>query len=292
MALPVNGDNGSAAAYVCRCGAVFGRANGVFHFLSRPRAAAAAAFQRQYRLVREREGYRSVSTAYYRMLPSVPAGDPHAREWQIRRESFASLQRHALDRCADRSIHILDLGAGCGWLSSRLASDGHRVVAVDRLDDDADGLGACRHYGVAFAAVQADFDALPFEAAQFDLVVFDGSLHYAQDPAATLTEAARMLLPAGGIAVLDSPMFESDADGESMVRKQLQILEREHGIRDAVRPGTGFLTFGRLEQIARTLGRQAEFFPTRGPVAWRLGRQAARIRLRRPPAAFGVWIAR
>ena len=40
----------------------------------------------------------------------------------------------------------------------------------------------CRHYPVAFTAVQADFEVLPFEAGQFDLVVFDAALHYANGP--------------------------------------------------------------------------------------------------------------
>ncbi len=91
-------------------------------------------------------------------------------------------------------MRVLDLGAGSGWLSHRLATLGYRVVAVDRLDDEADGLGACRHYPIAFPAVQADFDALPFEPHQFDLVVFDGSLHYSPNPAATLARGARACL--------------------------------------------------------------------------------------------------
>ena len=293
-ALPVNGANGadSAGGVVCsHCGTTFTRANGVYRFLSAERAEAAEPFQRQYRLVREREGYRLASPDYYLRLPAVSSDDPHAAEWRIRRESFAHLQRHALAERSRGSIKVLDLGAGSGWLSHRLAADGHCPVAVDRLDDEADGLGACRHYPVPFAAVQADFDALPFESSQFDLVVFDGSLHYASDPAATLTEATRMLTPGGAIAVMDSPMFASDCDGQAMVAEQLHRMEIEHGIPKAVQPGRGFLTFDMLEAAGRRLGLRARFFQSRGPLAWRLGRQVARITLRRAPAAFGVWVA-
>ena len=129
------------------------------------------------------------SPDYYRMLPCVVARRSTPAEWRVRRDSFAHLQRHVLPANGHGPMRVLDLGAGSGWLSHRLAAVGHRVVAVDRLDDEADGLGACRHYPVPFAAVQADFDALPFEPSQFDLVVFDGSLHYAPDPAATLAES-------------------------------------------------------------------------------------------------------
>jgi SAM-dependent methyltransferase len=280
------------AAFVCqRCGSSFDHCNGVYRFLSPRRAEAAEPFHRQYRLVREREGYRAASPGYYRSLPSVPRGDPHAAEWRIRRESLVHLERHALGG-RHAPLHALDLGAGSGWLSHRLAAEGHRVVAVDRLDDEADGLRACRHYQVEVALVQADFDALPFGPGQFDLIVFDGSLHYAVDPGATLGEAGRMLAPGGTLAVMDSPMFASDGEGQVMVTEQLRRLEIEYGLDPAVRPGLGFLTFAALERAAGRLGLRGRFFPSRGPVAWRLRRRLARLRIGRAPAAFGVWVAR
>jgi SAM-dependent methyltransferase len=293
-AIPASGSSvaDGAAGLVCSgCGARFTRANGVYRFLSVRRAEAAEPFQRQYRLVRQREGYRLASPDYYRRLPMVSPDDPHATEWRIRRESLAHLQRHVLPAVRRAPIHVLDLGAGSGWLSHRLAADGHRAVAVDRLDDETDGLGACRHYPVPFAAVQADFDALPFEPFQFDLVVFDGSLHYAPDPATTLTAATRMLTPGGAIAVMDSPMFSSDGDGQAMVAQQLQRLEIDHGLPKAVRPGVGFLTFDTLEAVGRRLGLRPRFLRSRGPLTWWIGRQVARLTLRRAPAAFGVWVA-
>jgi SAM-dependent methyltransferase len=281
------GDGG----FVCAsCGTDFAPANGIFHFLSRERASAAEAFQRQYRRVREREGFRPASPEYYRQLPSVGAHDAHATEWRIRAESFSSLRRHALPRVGSDPVHVLDLGAGSAWLSHHLAADGHRVVAVDRLEDEADGLGACRHYAVPFAAVQADFNALPFEPAQFDLVVFDGSLHYAVDPAATLGEAVRMLAPGGTVAVMDSPVFRRDADGEAMIADQQRRLQVEDGLVAPIRAGVGFLTYARMERAFRTLGLRCRFLRSRGPLVWRLRRQIGRWRLGRQPAAFGVWV--
>jgi SAM-dependent methyltransferase len=271
------------------CGARFDQRGGVFRFLSSQRAEAAEPFQRQYRAVRARDGYRPAAPEYYQMLPYVARDDPRAGQWRVRRESYVHLQRHALPA---RPVHALDLGAGSGWLSHRLAAFGHRMVAVDRLDDEADGLGACRHYPVSLVAVQADFDALPFEPSQFDLVVFDGSLHYSPDPATTLAEAARMLASDGAIAVMDSPMFAREGDGQAMVADQLRRIEAAHGFGNVLRPGPGFLTFEALERAASSHGLRSRFLPSRGPIGWRMRRQLARLRLRRAPAAFGVWVAR
>jgi SAM-dependent methyltransferase len=274
-----------------RCARTFERRHGVWRFLTTERGAHLEPFVRQYRIVRENEGRRSAVPDYYRRLPTVAAGDPHAGEWRIRRETYHHLLGHVL--AADPlQLHVLDLGAGSGWLSHRLAALGHHAVAVDAIDDDVDGLGATRHYTTGFPAVQADFDALPFATGQFDLVVFNGSLHYAADTAATLEGAHRMLTPGGTLVVMDSPMFRADRDGWSMVGSRLRHFMSAYGCADVVQPGAGYLTFARLGSIAEKLAMRAQFWPSRGTLAWRLRRRVARMRLRRAPAAFGLWVAR
>jgi ubiquinone/menaquinone biosynthesis C-methylase UbiE len=273
------------------CRQRFERRDGIYRFLSRSRSEGAAPFERQYRTVRERDGYREVAPEYYRMLPVVASDNPHAAQWRIRRESYAHFQQRALPGVWSGPVRALDLGAGSGWLSHRMASFGHRVVAVDRLVDDLDGLGACRHYPVSFAVVEADFNALPFEGWQFDVVILNGSLHYSADPSVTLGEARRMLAPGGSLVVMDSPMFASSRDGQAMVDAQARAFSTRYGVADVVRAGVGFLTFADLDCAAAALGLRARFFPSRGPMRWRVGRRLARLRLRRAAAAFGVWVA-
>ena len=287
---PLDGQVGEMLACP-RCELRFDRRGGIFRFLTPSLERAAEPFLRQYRTVREHDGYRSTSAQYYRMLPYVPPDDPQAAEWRLRRESYAHLLRDALPLDASPALRVLDVGSGCGWLSHRLATLGHHAVAVDRIDDEADGLGAYRHYEVAFAAVQADFDHLPFQAAQFDLVVFEGVLHYAPDPAATLTEAGRVLVPGGSLVVMDSPVFARDADGEAMMTDLLRRLRAAHTLPAVIRPGVGFLTYHGMDAAFGRLGMKARFVRSWGPFTWRVRRELARFRLGREPAAFGVWIA-
>lgn len=274
------------------CGRSYLRRDGVLALLTAERASEAEPFLQQYRLVREREGHRSAAPAYYRRLPYVASEDPGTDEWRLRRESYATLLRHGLSPVWPGPLRILDLGAGCGWLSHQLAAIGHDLVAVDYLDDGEDGLRVARHYEVAFTTVQADFDALPFGPAQFDLAIFNASLHYAPDPAATLASAARMLKPGGALVVMDSPMFAREHDGEAMVADLARRLASEHGLTNVISPGPGFLTFAGVERALDGLGRQSRFYRSRGVLPWRFRRQFARLKLRRPQAAFGVWVAR
>lgn len=272
------------------CGRAFERLSGIHRFLLAGAQRDDLPLLRQYRRVRERDGYRRRDREYYRRLPAVPRDDPRAAEWRIRRESYGNLQRQALPVWQGPS-RVLDLGAGSGWLSHRLASFGHDVVAVDRLDDEEDGLGAYRHYEAGFVPVQADFDALPFEGAAFDVVVLNGSLHYSPDLRATLAEARRVLAPGGSLVVMDSPMFRRVRDGQAMVADQLRSFTVDYGVADAVQPGIGFLTFADLDRTAADLGLRSRFVPSRGPIGWRVRRQVGRLRLHRAPAAFGVWVA-
>ncbi len=284
---PVDG-----STWCARCGGRLDRRHGVFHCLSDARAAAADAAAVQYRVVRDGDGYRTASPEYYRMLPCVPSDDPRAAEWRVRCASYANLRRQALPDAPGERLRVVDLGSGCGWLSHRLAALGHAVAAVDRLDDELDGLGACRHFAESFTVTRADFDALPFEGAQFDLAVFNASLHYSPDPAATLAEARRVLAPGGAIVVMDSPLFAKEADGHRMVADELRRFARERGVTSPQKMGVGFLTFEWLARAAARLEMSAAFIPTRGPWLWRLRRRAARLRLGRAPAAFGLWVAR
>jgi SAM-dependent methyltransferase len=169
---------------------------------------------------------------------------------------------------------------------------GHDVSALDQLADAADGLGAIRLYPASVVAVQASFDAPPFAPAQFDVVVFNGSLHYAPDIAATLRIAWRMRTPGGAVAVIDSPMFRHAEDGDAMVADLHRRFRSTYGLGDVERPGAGYLTFDALSAVARDLGAAARFIPSRGPVGWRVRRAVARVRLGREPARFGVWVAR
>jgi len=277
---------------VCpRCGATYERRELVWRFLAPSGEARLAPFVRQYRVVRDREGRRNVSADEYRQLPAVPSTAPHATDWSVRRETYRHLLGHVL-ACGPGPSTVLDVGAGCGWLAHRLARLGHQVVALDVLDDDQDGLGAVRHYDTPIVAVQADFDRVPLASAQFDLVVFNGSLHYAPDPGTTLMHAHRLLADGGTLAVMDSPMFHADRDGTAMVADLLRRFARDFGLRDVVQPGCGYLTFASLDAAARRVRLASAFVPSRGPLACRVRRQVARVRLGRRPAAFGLWVAR
>ncbi len=99
---------------------------------------------------------------------------------------------------------LLDIGTGTGRLLELLAP---RVQSGLGVDASRAMLALARariaRPGLSHLAVrQADMYRLPLAQA-FDLVVMQMVLHYAEDPAAALLEAARVLAPGGKLIVVD-----------------------------------------------------------------------------------------
>ncbi len=248
--------SGVDAARCSACELRFARDGGVWHLLPPERELALRRFVGEYREVRRREGWGSGGPAYYRALPFRDLTGRFERIWRIRAAGFRALIRRVvrpLEAERGRPLAILDLGAGNGWLSHRLAQRGHRVAAVDLSDDPRDGLGAYVHYGTAFTPVQADFDHLPFAEAEADLVVFNASLHYSPDCGATLAEALRVLRGGGRLVVMDTPFYRSAESGARMVDEQHAAFLAAHGFPSDAGGGAGFLTFRRAATLLAAL---------------------------------------
>lgn len=253
----------------------------IYRFLLPERQREIEPFLAQYRTVREKDGYRPPTAAYYQALPQVDRRNSQADTWRVRRASYKNLL-HVLSS-APGVTTVLDLGAGNGWLSHRLSELGHCCVAVDWLDDEQDGLGAGRFYSTDFLCVQADYDQLPFAPGQFDAVIFNASLHYSADIAASLQHARRMLRAGGAIAVMDSPTFRSERAGRRMVAEMEERFVTKCGLARLAKQGAGYLT-------PQALGAGWRFIPSRGGAGWEARRILAAVKNRRESAMFGVWV--
>ena len=117
----------------------------------------------------------------------------------------AAVEQALLDAVGEHPGRLLDIGAGTGRLLELLAP---RVDSALGIDASRAMLALARSRlakpELAHCAVrQADMYRLPLSAAGFDTVVLQMVLHYAEDPAAALAEAARMLRPGGRLIVID-----------------------------------------------------------------------------------------
>lgn len=121
---------------------------------------------------------------------------------------------HVADREIERALvhalppavgKLLDIGTGTGRLLEVLAPKVGFAVGVDQSREMlALARANLARTGIENADVrQGDMYALPFEAGAFDVVTIHHVLHYADDPAAALAEAARVVRPGGVVLVVD-----------------------------------------------------------------------------------------
>jgi SAM-dependent methyltransferase len=248
-------------------------------------------FLDEYGTVRKAEGRGVTDAASYRALPFADLDGRHRGEWRIRAASFHAMMELVVAPMAEeapRGLTIADLGAGTTWMSRRLALARHRVVAVDLDTDPADGLGAKVFSEHDFDAVQAEFDRLPIPDGACDIAIFNGAVHYSTNPAATLTEAVRILRPGGAVVILDTPVYRSAAAGREMVADREQAFRKKFGFASDSIDCRGFLTFSELEELAAALVLEwrchRPFFGWR----WALRPLWSKVRMRREPATFLV----
>lgn len=254
-------------------------------------------FGRSYAAQRAEEG-RGYEGANLLALPYLGRG-PLAHEWAVRARTFdAFLDRivRTTARRLRRPLKIIDLGAGNGWLSFRLAAQGHACTAVDIRDDAIDGLGAAddlvrRH---AFDRRVASFDALPLPDGGADIAVYNASLHYATDLGSTLREAARCVRPGGTIAILDSPFYARATDGEAMVAEKHLLARERFGARAEALlafPHVEYVTRDRLAEACTRLGLVWHRHRVLYPLWYELRPVVAALRRRRRPSRFDLWAA-
>ena len=292
-------DPSEMSDYACgQCGFVLRNRAGVWRALTPDREPHFRRFMQEYQQVRASEGRGSSSPDYYLSLPHADVTGRNAWQWSIRAVTFLYFVRRLLpgiERRFARPLDILDVGAGNGWLSYRLAQRGHLPVAVDLLDNDEDGLGAAQHYysslGWLFPRFQAEMDHLPFADGQFDVAIFNASLHYSEDYCATLREAVRCLRPGGCLIVLDSPFYRREESGHKMVSERKQQFTQNFGFPSDGIASREFLTTAALNEIS--CGLRLCWKTCKPWYGWKWATRPVKARLlrRREPSKFYIFWA-
>jgi SAM-dependent methyltransferase len=286
-------------AIACRkCSSVIPQEQGIWLALASDRLRHFDRFIRDYEMVRRAEGRGSGDPGFYLSLPHVNRTDPNAWQWAIRARTYDSIERRilpAINSNASRPLTFLDLGAGNGWLSHRLATLGHRPVAVDLQTNVFDGLGAAVHYRHAlpmlFPRFQAELDRLPFTDKQFDCAIFNASFHYSENYDTTLSEAIRCLRPGGTIVIADTPSYSCDGAGIRMLEERRMSFQKRFGFASDSLASCEYLTMEKLLALEARHGLEWTTHDVWYGVRWACRPLVARLKRRREPSQFRIYTA-
>ena len=276
---------------------------GIWSALPPARHRYFARFVQDYEHVRKQEGRGAASPEFYLELPFHDLTGRNTWQWSIRARTFRHIARNilptlsatTLSKKGSAALKILDLGAGNGWMSFRLASAGHQPVAVDLLTNPFDGLGAAIHYKSAipkfFPRFQAELDHLPFADNQFDCAIFDASFHYSENYKRTLAETIRCLSPGGTIIIADTPTYSHESSGQQMLEERQQTFEKNFGIKsDSLKSGE-YLTPARLLALEAKLELHWRVHRVWYGVRWAIRPLRSRLKNRREPSQFRIYVA-
>jgi SAM-dependent methyltransferase len=192
----------------------------------------------------------------------------------------------------ERSLKVLDLGAGNGWLSNRLSAQGDRVIAVDLLVNEQDGLGAWKYFENSFTPVQAEFNHLPIMDRFADVVVFNASFHYSEDYFTTLKQALRVTSREGLIIIMDSPVYRRGASGEKMVGERESQFKSRYGFASDSLQSENYLTYARLKELAQRLNLKWKFITPFYGLRWMFRPLISAAFRRREPAKFHLIVGK
>jgi ArsR family transcriptional regulator len=157
----------------------------------------------------------------------------HAEEWDDLRRMHSPdqlVEQKLVDALGSAPLgDLLDIGTGTGRIAELFAPRASRIVALDKnLEMLRIARAKLQHLPAdTIDLVQGDFSDLPFEADQFDTIVLHQVLHFAQEPAPALAEAARVMRVGGRLAIVDFAAHDREELRQRHAHSRLGFADRQ-----------------------------------------------------------------
>ncbi len=165
-----------------------------------------ALFGELYLKIRKKE-CRLYSDVEVVQLPVIPPEHLHAKEWEIRKRSSQQLIRYFIRQ--KKTMEILEVGCGNGWLSAKLAAiPSNYVTGIDI--NHAEIIQAKRVFkkmkNLRFE--YGDILQNTLQDLQFDRIVFAASIQYFSSFQKIIQKALSLLRLNGEIHIMDSHFYK------------------------------------------------------------------------------------
>lgn len=186
--------------------------------------------------------FAEVCTVDRRKLAAIRATrESQAQDYfSVHAENWDELRRmHTADAVVEDALaaaledaplgRVLDIGTGTGRMAELFAERADHVVALDKSPAMLRLARARLQHlgGERVEMVQGDFINLPLGDGSVDTVLFHQVLHFAQDPAEAMCEAARVTRGGGRIAVVDFAAHQREELRERHAHARLGFEDKQ-----------------------------------------------------------------
>jgi len=134
------------------------------------------------------------------------------------------------DLASGNGRKALDIATGGGHTAVFLAENGWDVTASDLTPAMLDRvLELAAEKGVAIHTALHEAEQLPYPAEAFDLVACRVAAHHFSDPAAFVSEVARVLVPGGHFLLIDGSVPDGSLVAEEWIHSVEKLRDPSHG---------------------------------------------------------------
>lgn len=182
-------------------------------------------FEKKYIEIRDLEN-RLYPDEELMKLPDLPIEHPLYREWQARKRLFNRLYRHLAGR--RRSLDILEIGCGNGWLSRQMAEMPYaKVIGLDINFTELQQAARVFVDNPNLSFVHGDIRSGILEGRRFDSIIFAASIEYFPSLKKILHLCMGYLKSGGEIHLIDTRFYRpAEIEGE---RKATQAYYSSFG---------------------------------------------------------------
>lgn len=162
-------------------------------------------FEELYIAVRQQEK-RIYTDEQLQLLPDID--HIYYDEWKIRKRSSERLADYLSKK--GKSLKILEVGCGNGWLSAKLADlPNTRVVGLDINQLEIEQANRVfKKDNLEF--IYDSFNDNTFDNDQFDVIIFAASLQYFPSVVNVMKQALDILRHGGEVHIIDTPFYTPD----------------------------------------------------------------------------------
>lgn len=163
-------------------------------------------FEEIYIAARTKEN-RLYTDAQVASLPVIEQTHIHSAEWEMRKRSAEKLFSRLQQK--NRSLNILEVGCGNGWLSAMLAGiDDAIVTGADINQTELEQAKRVFRNKKNLDFLSEDIREIELEENRFDVIIFAASIQYFESVEAIIQAALLLLNKGGEIHILDSHFYK------------------------------------------------------------------------------------